>query len=799
MVHRTIRGFAVILTACLTLLGTAHGDAPVSLESSREFLANNCLDCHAGSDPDAGLDLEMLSRDLEDPQTLAQWIRVHDRVAAGEMPPEDWGELAPEQRDAFVDTTERWLTSEQESSWSTFGRVRGRRLTNLQLERTLHDLLGVDIPLKAKMPEEPRNSLFTTEATSQPMSHFQLQQHLDVVDAALDEAFKRALVRENPYIQDFTAKQISRTNPRRRTREPEVIDDLAVVWSGSVIFYGRLPATTAPEDGWYRFRVRAKGLKIPTSHGVWCSVRSGKCVSSAPLLDWVTSFEVTDEFQEWTFQAWIPKDHMLEIRPGDQTLRKARFAGGQIGTGEGAPQNVPGVAIQRLEMEQIHLGPDSNTVRKSLFGELEIEPAVSDWRAAKIHSENADHELRALMHDFATRAFRRPITPEEIEDYVALASQTLSDSNSLLAALRVGYRSLLCSPRFLYHRERPGRLGAFELASRLSYFLWNGKPDAKLLELAATDELFNPDVLREQVRRLLAHPKGRYFVRDFGSEWLDLRDLDFTTPDRRLFPEFDFVVQHSMLDETQTFLQDMLTNNRSVTNLIHADDTFLNERLARFYGVEGVVGDALRKVELSSEDRRRGLLTQGAIMKVTANGTTTSPVVRGVWVSERLLGEDIPPPPANVPAIEPDVRGAKTIREMLEKHKSDTNCAACHRNIDPPGFALENFDPAGQWRDRYRKKMGKRIEQGPTIDTSYEFADGTAFGSLREFQTFLCQQPDKLAGNLAEKFIAYGTGASITFADRKAVEDIVAKVADDDFGFRSIIEEVVLSPVFLSK
>jgi mono/diheme cytochrome c family protein len=799
MVLRVIRPFLLAFATLCAITCSVRAESPADPSDLRQFLGNHCLDCHAGSAPEAGLDLEKLSSNLEDPQILAKWIRIHDRVVAGEMPPADWDELAPEQRSAFVTATDHWLRETQQKSWRTHGRVRGRRLTNIQLERTLQDLLGVDIPLKSRMPEEPRNSLFTTEANSQPMSHFQLQQHLSVVDIALDEAFRRALVREQPYVRDFTARQISRTNPKRRTREPEIIDDLAVVWSGGVIFYGRLPATTAPVDGWYRFHVRAKGLKTPADHGVWCSVRSGKCVSSAPLLNWVTSFEATDEFQDWTFQTWIPAGHMLEIRPGDQTLKKARFAGGQIGSGEGEPQNVPGVAIQRLEMERIHLGPDTEAICAALFGDLEVTTAASNWSQAKLESEDPQRDLQNLMRDFATRAFRRPILPEEIEAYVELASQTLADSGSLASALRVGYRSLLCSPRFLYHRETPGDLGPFELASRLSYFLWNRPPDATLLELAATNQLLKPSILRHQVRRMLAHPNGQTFVKDFGNEWLDLRDLDFTTPDRRLFPAFDFIVQHSMLSETQNFLQDLLDHNRSVTNLIHADYTFLNERLARFYGIENVFGDEIRRVDLSVDDHRGGLLTQGAIMKVTANGTATSPVVRGVWVSERLLGEDIPPPPANVPAIEPDVRGAKTIREMLEKHKSDTNCAACHRNIDPPGFALENFDPAGQWRDRYRKKKGKRIEKGSAIDTSYQFADGETFDNLQEFQKLVCNEPETLAGNLAEKLVAYGTGTAITFADRSAIADIVTKVAKEDFGFRSIIEEVVASRVFLSK
>lgn len=260
---------------------------------------------------------------------------------------------------------------------------------------------------------------------------------------------------------------------------------------------------------------------------------------------------------------------------------------------------------------------------------------------------------------------------------------------------RAGYRALLCSPRFLYFYEQPGPLNGYAIASRLSYLLWNRMPDDELLRLAGESKLREQDVIRGEVDRMLKDPRGRRFVEDFAAQWLDLSQIDFTEPDRKLYPGFDLVVQQSMLDETHAFVEKMLRDDLSVGNLLDSDFTFLNSRLARFYGIDGVAGDKLRPVKLEPDDHRGGLLTQGAILKITANGTTTSPVIRGVWVSERLLGVDIPPPPQNVPAIEPGIRGAKSIREMLAKHKSDASCASCHVKIDPPGFALENYDPGG--------------------------------------------------------------------------------------------------------
>jgi hypothetical protein len=233
--------------------------------------------------------------------------------------------------------------------------------------------------------------------------------------------------------------------------------------------------------------------------------------------------------------------------------------------------------------------------------------------------------------------------------------------------------------------------------------------------------------------------------------------------------------------------------------LIRADYTYLNSRLARFYEIDGVRDDELQRVRLEKGTHRGGVMTQGAIMKVTANGSNTSPIVRGVWISERLLGVPIPPPPSSVPAIEPDIRGATTIREQLAKHRSQESCAVCHRKIDPPGFALENFDPAGQWRDNYPKLDGKSRKTGPAIDAGYVTADGREFDDGDEFRQLVAADPKRLAANVAEKLLIYGTGAPIGFADREVVEQIAASAADDDYGFRSIVRAVVTSPVFLHK
>lgn len=778
----------------------------------RAFLDRHCVACHEGADAEAGFDLTSLTGRIEQSDTLHRWIRIIDRVHDGEMPPEDANDVPSESRTAFVNAASEWLTARQLQLWQANGRVPARRLTRLQIERTLHDLLGIDIPLIDHLPEEPRTAGFSTVSDGQPMSHFQIQAHLNAVDRALDEAFRRAMEPPDEWTRTLSANQLSRRNPRRRCREPELIDGKAVTWSGTITFYGRLPATTARESGWYRFRLKASALNLPVDRGVWCTVQSGPCVSSAPLLTWVGAFEASGDAREWTFETWLPEGHMLEVRPGDATLKKARFQGGQIGTGEGAPQQVPGVALHEVVMERIHHGPDNRWIRNTLFGDLTAEQLLAEDQSRRQSrgdasaaspgpvSDDPGADIARLIRRFAARAFRRDISEDDAAPYVSLARETFRQGGTLLEALRSGYRAVLCSPRFLYFHEPVGQLDDLAIACRLSYFLWNSMPDAELRQVAASGQLHQPGIIRQQVERMLSDERGRRFLRDFASEWLDLSLIDFTQPDRRMFREFDLIVQNSMLNETHAFLQQMLDDNLSVTRLVHAEETFLNSRLARYYGIEGVRGDHLRPVPLKPEHHRSGgLLTQGSILKVTANGTATSPVLRGVWVSERLLGIEVPPPPTNVPAIEPDIRGARTIREMLARHRSDPDCASCHIRIDPAGFALENFDPTGRWRDRYITMKGRKPVRGATIDASYQLPDGRSFRDITEFRDLIAADPEALAANVVRKLITYGTGAPVTFADREAVSRIVADARERNYGLRTLVSNVAASQIFTTR
>lgn len=786
----------VIFSVCCA---SSHAEQPaVPPVVTRIFIDQHCVSCHEGSEAEAGLDLKSLSFDLGDANAAARWVRIFDRVHDGEMPPKDAEKVDSQLADEFLHATGAWIQQHQTATDQKIGRVRGRRLTRREIERSLHSLLGIDIPLADQLPEEAKSAGFTTVADGQSMSHFQLARYLAVLDVALDEVWRRAFGNDDVYHREFTPQQIARRSPKQRTREPEMRDDLAVTWSSGLIFYGRIPATAAPEDGWYRFNVRVSGLKLPETGGVWSTVRTGPCVSTAPLLPWVTLFEATTEPKDVHFDAWLPTNHMLEIRPGDATLKKGRFAGGQVGTGEGESQDLPGIAIHKITMEQIHNGPNNDELRKLLFGDLKVTPG-NRKQPGRVESKSPEADLTRLLSEFARRAFRRPVSDEELRGYVGMARAALAEGNDLATAARIGFRAILCSARFLYLTETPGKLDDHAVAARLSYFLTGGPPDNELNRLANAGELRHKEALLKQADRLLEGKGSRRFTEDFAAQWLDLDQIDFTEPDNKLYPGFDAIVENSMLDETQTYLDTMLRDNLSVNYLIDSDFSFLNSRLARFYGIPDVTGDELRRCELKPEHHRGGVLTQGSILKVTANGSNTSPVIRGVWISERLLGTPIAPPPGNVPAIEPDIRGATTIREQLAKHRQQASCASCHVKIDPAGFAVENFDPSGRWRDRYLLVSGGKRGPGPTVDASDQMPDGQDFQDIDGFKSLVMQKPQRLAANVAEKMIIFGTGAAISFADRQAVEEIVAQVADKDYGLRSILHAVVAHEIFLTK
>jgi hypothetical protein len=449
-------------------------------------------------------------------------------------------------------------------------------------------------------------------------------------------------------------------------------------------------------------------------------------------------------------------------------------------------------------------------VRQIGSGQNRRDPEPDLWT---VHSGAPLEDADRLLAAFLPKLFRRPVEAEVRQQYVERVKERLAAGDCFEAAMRSAYRTALCSPDFLYHIEPADGPDDYAVACRLSYLLWNSLPDEELARHAVAGDLRQPAVLEAEVERLLAHPRSQRFVEDFLGQWLKLRLIAATDPDKKLYPEFSAYLQDAMVAETRAYFRELLDRNLEASHLVKSPFAMVNEKLAVHYGLAGVSGTQLRRVGLPADCPRGGFLTQASILKITANGTTTSPVPRGAFVIDRLLGQPPEPPPANIAAIEPDVRGATTIREQLAKHREHAVCASCHSRIDPPGFALEAFDVIGGFRTRYRSigegdaaprgsidpLIGISFKLGPPVDAGGELAEGVAFQNVQEYQALLAKDSSRLLRNLAQQLLVYATGREIRYSDRPAVNDIVSRTEARGGGLRTLLHEVVQSPLFTGR
>jgi len=791
--------------------GTAETGKKIQPAEVSAFLEQNCVSCHDASTQEGGLDLEsqpLSTKALADPDEFYLWQRVFDRVREGEMPPDET--LDADEKARFIDNLREHLKSFDADRIAKHGRVSARRLTRAQYERNVSDLLSVHVPLQVHLPADSLTSGFDTVSKSQQISHHLMAAYLRAADVALEAAFAQVFT-EAPSQNLRLDWTDLRRDEWKTDREPEGRPEHKdiVSWSTRQSFYGRMSATTVTDSGRYRVRVRIQAVNPPNSGRVWCSFRSGVCSAKATTFYWIDSLEATAEPSEHEFEVWIRAGHKLQLRPNDRALRQAG-AGRSVGEVGGPAgfvekKGIPGVAIKWIEMERVD-GVSKDDARGALIGDLQLKQVDEQGDDSSgqfgIASEDPQRDLKKLVHRFAQRAFRRPVESAELRPYLGLAEQRLVRGEPLREALRAAYRAILCSSRFLYFEESSGELDDHALATRLSHFLWGRSPDRKLRQLANAGRLSESDVLRDQTDRLLDDPKSQAFFEEFTDQWLMLYELNSTTPDAKLYPEYDDILHHSLAQETHAFVRELVREDLPVTNVVDSDFTFLNNRLARHYDIDWPGGTGLKRVSLASSDRRGGLITHASVMKVTANGTTTSPIVRGMWMLERIMGEHVPPPPANVPAVEPDIRGATSIRDQLDKHRQLESCATCHVKIDPPGFALESYDVIGGWRERYRAVSSegkKRWMDGLPIDPSHTLHHGEHFDNIHELKRLLVAHPERLAHNLASHFATYATGAAPTFADRDVIDAMVEGAKEHDYGVRSLLHEVVQSRLFRNK
>lgn len=802
--------YAVILSAVIAAFAaeTSGSDGPPLPESIHTFLHSHCYDCHADGANEGGLDFTTLGTGLSNLSLLAKWVRIFDRVEQDQMPPADMPRPLQAEKTQFLSELRGVLKPASAAQAETVL----RRLNRVEYENTLNDLLGTAVSVAELLPDDGTAHGFDNIGEALDISPVQLQRYMEAAARALDAAVTNG-PRPGRNLETHTFD--SGRNQQHIGRQWLERSD------GAVVFFldGGYPAIKVHEfrirtEGRYRIRIHAAAHQSerPVTYGVYLGQDSFK--SSSVLLDHFEAPPGEVAVQELDAYLWKGDTLRLMVRGLSNTW--AQVVQGGVDKFDG-----PGLAVQKFEVEGPFFDEWPSRGHQLMFGDLEAVDVGPEHRrnqpnyrpAYVILSEQPERDLERLLRPFIEAVFRRPVSAVETAPFVSLGHRELAAGNSFQQALRTAHIAVLCSPDFLYLWEPPGTLDQYALAARLSYMFWSTLPDQELLSKAASGTLSRPSVLRAQTQRLLRDPRSRRFTENFVGQWLNLREMDFTIPDQRLYPEFDDLLRHSMVQETERFFEEVLRENLSLLNFVDSDWTFLNERLARHYGIDDVDGVRMRKVSLAPEDRRGGVLTHASVLKVSADGTGTSPIVRGAWVLERILGITPPPPPPGIDGVEPDIRGATTLRELLDKHRNDISCNACHKLIDPPGFAMENYDVIGGWRDHYRslgadfdrpapEQTGGRNVQwrvGPPVDASGVTADGQTFADLAEYKQLLLSDPHRSARALAEKLAIYGSGRGMGFSDREELERIVQEVADRGYGFRDLVHAVVQSRIFLQK
>jgi hypothetical protein len=766
--------------------------------SARPLLTQHCEKCHSAVIAEGDFSVESLTDDFNDRQSREKWLTVLEQLREGNMPPRD--EPRPPVKD--VQSIMDWISTQagkaELARRETEGRVVMRRLNRAEYANTVRDLLDVEVDLADLLPLDTSTNGFDNNAELLHTSSFLMRNYLDAADRVLDEAIANE---PEPWIQKKRfdireEKTVKATGSVYRHTDDGVA--IFATWESANIRV-TMWNFRSHVRGKYRFRISGYGFQ---SEGkpITFRVTAGtlKEVTEERLIDYFAVPADKPTVVEFTEQL-EPENRIRILAEGLPALPPAvEKIGADKYTG-------PGLVIQWVDVEGPILESWPPPGHKAIFGDLK-QTRISPERF-EVVSQQPMMDAERILRDFARRAFRRPVNDEDIRPFLTRVKSKLDQGYSFEQAMRVGLKGILVSPDFLFLREQSPRLTDFALASRLSYFLWSSMPDEELFQLAAKNKLHEHDALREQVERLLRDPKAKAFNTNFTGQWLSLRAIDATLPDGTLYPEYDDILKTSMLKETSMFFDEVLKNDLPLTNFVSSDFSFLNARLAKHYGIPGVDGMEMRKITLPPDSHRGGLLTMGSVLKVTANGTTTSPIIRGSWVLERILGTPPLKPPADVEAIEPDIRGATTIREQLAKHRDVESCASCHRKIDPPGFALESFDVIGGWRDHYRATgepreiNGRRVRywNGPAVDPADTLPDGRQFRNIDEYKQLILEDKDQLARNLTEKLLAYSTGAAPTHADKPQIEIIVNRLREKNYGFKALIHEIVQSPLFQSK
>jgi uncharacterized protein DUF1592/uncharacterized protein DUF1588/uncharacterized protein DUF1585/uncharacterized protein DUF1587/uncharacterized protein DUF1595/cbb3-type cytochrome c oxidase subunit III len=776
---------ALLMTASVaTICGAQGTHAPASQLSSadatnfKRFVESHCVECHddATKTGDLALD-ELITTDVGRNQRA--WEQVVRKLTARQMPPADSARPSEkEYDDAIV-----WLTASLDSAAEAHvnpGRSETfRRLNRTEYQNAIRDLLALDVDVTSLLPADEASHGFDNITVSD-LSPALLSSYLSAAQKISRLAIGRA-----------PAKPAEETFRIRADVTQDVhVEGLPIGTRG-----GTLISHNFPQDGEYEVQVRlmrdrneeVEGLRAPHELEVLLDRERVKLFTVRPPEKPVDQPAVDANLNvRLRTTAGPHKVGVTFVATSDSLQETMRQPLNVHFNFYRHPRIGPAVYQVSIIGPFAPGGPGDTPSRRRIF----------ICRPSEDIKNSEEECARRILANLMRRAYRRPVDEQDLKKPMELyrAGRAVGDFE---AGVELALSSVLVNPQFLFHIERDPsnvqphtayKIDDVELASRLSFFLWSSIPDDELLDMAASGELSRGENLERQVRRMLADEQSRTLVSNFAGQWLYLRNLEGVNPDMRLFPDFDDNLRQAMRQETELFFESIVREDRSVLDFIKADYTYLNERLAKHYGIPHVYGSHFRRVSLEENSHRGGLLRQGSILAVTSYATRTSPVIRGQWVLKNLVGAPPPPPPGNVPPLKDNtVSSALSVRERLEQHRADATCASCHRMIDPVGFALENFDAVGRWRES---------EEGGPVDAAGGFIDGSEFTGVVGLEQALLNRPELFVRTLTEKLMTYALGRGVEYYDAPAIRKIVADARGSDYRFSQLVIGIVQSTPF---
>jgi len=839
----TFRSATLLLVACGLLTGArtvTAADETAAPNYERDvvpFLKKHCVDCHGPDSQEGNLRLDDLPPAMTNVDAAGHWIEVMDQLNLGQMPPEYQPRPDPHNTRRVAAWIAAELRAAERAAVSGGGRVVLRRMTRFEYANTVRDLLGVRFypgegPMEVLPPDGTAEGFDTVSAalTLDPSlldRYFQVGESVAkkaIVDGPPEFPTKRLRLSfrgdsQSRYIReliDWPGTEVGENAIGIRSKSDfHMRSDLRYPGRGTIATKGdytiRLRAWVDPQGRKGPFRLRLH-QRHPKAH-----------------LAFTKDFTLTEEPQ--VHEITVPRDpgggHWIltfldgtGAISGNQVYGLIGAASGKFGK-EGDFRNVLRVEARRaLEAGSNKVTPspafaEPETLPTAWVDYLEVEgPLIDQWPPAGHQflfsegenvAEDADYARRMFLR-LLPKAFRRPIEPEEVEPYVAFVEQEMAEGRDFKAALRQAIAAMLTAPSFVFlaepnPNERPRPLNDYELASRLSYFLWSSMPDDALFTAAEAGKLTaDPGELERQVDRMLADDRVDGFVGSFAAQWLKTAEFRTFTPNEYLFPEYDERLGDAMVEEPLAFFRETLREDEDVLAFVDSDWTMLNERLAKHYGVKGVTGDEFRRVRLPSDSRRGGLLSMAGVAMRGSDGQRTKPVNRAVYVREVLFNDPPDPPPPNAGEVEPNIKGERlSVRDRLMQHQQIAACASCHRTLDPYGLALENFNVVGQWRENEDGQDFFRRSDPPSIDASGTLPNGESFETFKQFKALLAEQDERLCRGLSEKIMIYALGRSLTPTDRGTLDAMTNRMLSEDRTIRAALKSFVTSRQFLQK